>query len=124
MFWTDFVRKICTAFIILAIIASVIGGIICFEESILLGLGIMVGGVFVSLLSISGVMVICEISDNVYEIRLNSRSSSNHSSLIKSYSNAPDSFVPESTQGSWKCPKCGKSNSNSSRVCKDCGYQK
>lgn len=25
---------------------------------------------------------------------------------------------------SWRCPSCGKTNPNSSRVCKDCGYQK
>lgn len=25
---------------------------------------------------------------------------------------------------SWRCPGCGKTNPNSSRVCKDCGYQK
>ena len=122
MFWTNLIKGVCKIFLVLLIIGSVIGGIA--SGDFLIGILIIVGGIVVSFLLVSGMMMMCEISENVYEIRLNSRSSSNHSSLIKSYSNAPDSFVPESTQGSWKCPKCGKSNSNSSRVCKDCGYQK
>lgn len=30
----------------------------------------------------------------------------------------------KSSGGEWRCPKCGKTNPISSRVCKDCGYQK
>lgn len=26
--------------------------------------------------------------------------------------------------GEWRCPKCGKTNSTSLRVCKDCGYNR
>lgn len=35
-------------------------------------------------------------------------------------------FATETTNigDTWRCPKCGKTNPISSRVCKDCGYQK
>lgn len=29
-----------------------------------------------------------------------------------------------SNKNTWVCPECGKDNPNSSRICKDCGYQK
>lgn len=30
----------------------------------------------------------------------------------------------KSSGGEWRCPKCGKTNPTSVRVCKDCAYQK
>ncbi|MGN0688794.1 MAG: hypothetical protein ACI4KH_00065 [Oscillospiraceae bacterium] len=33
-------------------------------------------------------------------------------------------ITTETDDSYWKCPKCGKKNLNSSRVCKDCEYQK
>ena len=33
-------------------------------------------------------------------------------------------IASKSTGNEWRCPKCGKTNPTSSRVCKDCGYQK
>lgn len=33
-------------------------------------------------------------------------------------------ITSKSSGGEWRCPKCGKTNPISSRVCKDCGYQK
>lgn len=32
--------------------------------------------------------------------------------------------VPRYVGSTWRCPECGKENSSSQRVCKDCGYNK
>ncbi|MBP1562080.1 MAG: hypothetical protein J6C96_12675 [Oscillospiraceae bacterium] len=33
-------------------------------------------------------------------------------------------IASKSTGGEWRCPKCGKTNPSTSRVCKDCAYEK
>lgn len=33
-------------------------------------------------------------------------------------------IASKSSSGEWRCPKCGKTNPSTSRVCKDCEYQK
>lgn len=42
-------------------------------------------------------------------------------SSSQSPSSAP---IVRNSGNTWNCPKCGKSNPSSSRVCKDCGYEK
>lgn len=32
--------------------------------------------------------------------------------------------IPHNSGNSWQCPKCGKTNPITQRICKDCGYNK
>lgn len=187
MFWTNLIKNVCKIFLVLSIIASVIGGIALADsfDSGWVGFGVIMGGIIFSFLSVTVTMMLCEISENIYKLYRNSNNS--ESSYYSPYSNTavhfkstvndppptygsnykpskdisdknkkasdknnasvtvsewvcncgkrntnlycakcgkkrPDSFVP--TQGKWECPECGMTNPNSSRVCKDCGYQK
>ena len=179
MFWTNLIKGVCKIFLVLSIIGSVIGGIAFADmaDNVLIGAGIIIIGIVISFLSIAGIMMICEISENVYEIKYkmsNNSEHTSHTSYQQSYASSvrsmpepsnekkkkitseksaedtsaknvsdwvcscgtrnyniyckkcgkkrPDSFVPK--QGSWECPECGMNNPNSSRICKDCGYQK
>lgn len=176
MFWTNLIKGVCKIFLVLSIIGSVIGGIAFADmaDNVLIGIGLIIIGVVISFLSISGIMMICEISENVYEIKYKMSNNPEHISYqqpsvspvrsiqepnnekkknitskkavedtsaknvsdwvcscgTRNYNiyckkcgkKRPDSFVPK--QGSWECPECGMNNPNSSRVCKDCGYQK
>lgn len=49
--------------------------------------------------------------------------SPNPTSNTKANLSALSQYSSQASDG-WRCPKCGKTNSNTNRICKDCGYNK
>ncbi len=71
MFWTNLVKGIGKALVVLGVIGSIIMGIAAGKaaDSGLLGFLAIIIGIVVSFISVSGIMMICEISQNVYETK-------------------------------------------------------
>lgn len=141
MFWTNWVKGYCRFVIVLGIIASVIAGLICGNISPVFYLIIPIG-IFAVIISVSVLMMLTEISDSLNEI--NRKSGKNDGKLDKTLYHSSDNSnksndipVKSNSRGTsdniqkivsiedkWLCPECGKSNPRSSRVCKDCAYQR
>lgn len=72
---------------------------------------------------------IAQILENTEEALYNSsRNNSAQTQGASNYSNSRLNLSSISSKSNgastWRCPECGKTNPNSSRTCKDCGYQK
>lgn len=62
MYWTKIVRSFCKIVMVLGIIASIISGIVISDDSVLIGLVVIIGGSAVSVISISFIMMLSEMS--------------------------------------------------------------
>lgn len=70
MKWTKFTKGIFKIILTIVVIASSIVGIALLAEGqFAFGIILLFGGVITSLISFSIVMVLCEISDNLYNLR-------------------------------------------------------
>ena len=118
MFWTKFTRIVCKISLWLGIIASIIVGIAFADSTDGISLFLLIIGPIVSFLSVSLVMMICEISENLYELKNKVKSiSSQTKPMTQSYSNG------SASNKSWVC-KCGARNSSATKFCKSCGRTK
>lgn len=71
MFWTNLINTIGKITLVIMLIISVIGGLVSIAGGgFLLGLIVLVCGVLISFLSVAGMMMLCEISENIYTIKL------------------------------------------------------
>lgn len=155
MKWTNIISTAAKVFLILGIIGSLAGGI-AFAHNIfwnydeieifLYGILFAAIGIVAILISYAMIMMLCEISQNLYETKqevqkVNSKldePAKNTPREMPSYSGVPSQNKPRAglfidsdtsnnnsdTTNKWKCPKCGKENKNSTRVCMDCAYQR
>ncbi|MDE6730123.1 MAG: hypothetical protein K2J71_05035 [Oscillospiraceae bacterium] len=71
MFWTNIMKSLGKIAVGLGVIVSVILGIVAGKnaDSALISLLIIVAGAVISFISVSGIMMICEISQNTAEIK-------------------------------------------------------
>ena len=69
MLWTKFVKAIAYITLVLGIIGSIIAAAVIASDSVALSLGVFIGGVLVSAISVSMLMVIVEISENTAACR-------------------------------------------------------
>ena len=74
MYWTLFVKR--AAYV--ALVLGILGSLIFAFKSDSAGIAILafIGGLGGSLMSVSGVMMMCEISENLYLLRINSEKTS------------------------------------------------
>lgn len=71
MFWTNIMKGLGKITVGLGVIASVITGIVVGNsaDNALVGILVIVIGVVIAFISVSGIMVICEISQNISDIK-------------------------------------------------------
>jgi len=69
MFWTNFVKTVGKILLVIMLLVTFVGFIAAAKNSILAGLGVLVGGTVFSFITVSGIMLICEISDNIGAIK-------------------------------------------------------
>lgn len=137
MFWTNIVKSLIKTFSVVSIIAIAILGFYLMsldDDLIVTGILIIIIGSAIVLVSVSLLGVFTEISENLYEINrktntmpqpLNNTQSPNNTYKPQNSKPNLSTIASSSPSGNtWKCPKCGKTNSTSSRVCMDCSYQK
>ena len=156
MKWTSTIKGLTTTILVISIIGICIAGFSIMGSSVILGVGIIIVGSLVSVLSVGGVMVLCEISENIYytsvsiekgsdgslayaELKRQKETLSDGSWVCNcgTRNNATAKFCKScgkerkvlyehnsSKVSTWTCPECGKTNPNSSRICKDCSYEK
>ncbi len=120
MFWTNWVRGINKIFLVVGIIASLLGGFSLMESSPQLGIIVICVGILLSITLVSVIMMISEISVSLYEI--NNKTSINKGNVTSS--NKEELPSNHNNQETWVCPECNTVNQDSYRYCKDCGYQK
>lgn len=116
--WTSITRVICTVYLLVSILIGLwAGGYLVdwddmsnFDLTDLIGLIIMCVSIGGSVLSVSLVMVLVEMSENIYGVRekLSSIDNKNHS-------------ISKYNDNSWVCT-CGKRNE--SKFCGKCGKNK
>lgn len=96
------------------------------------------GGAFITIIgiisTIFGAVILFAIAKILENTEYSAERIANLEKEIKRSTNAPEgtsnsrmslSNIASKTSGNeWRCPKCGKTNPVSSRVCKDCAYQK
>lgn len=109
-----------TVFFIEAIVGLVI------SIAILGGLGIFVAIFFVIVAWINTILMytvgdMWEITAKSYN-EMKNASIKKFTPLEQAKVSSTGPVVSHKTGSEWKCPKCGKTNPTSSRVCKDCGY--
>ncbi len=130
--WTTTVEGLLKLYLVIATIATLIITIIlCISMGIIaIFIGLDIFLVVFGICAVLGVLV--EISKNIENIAQNtythlivaSNSTNQQKTHVKnSYLSSAAASISESKPG-WHCPQCGKSNPNSSRVCKDCGFNK
>ena len=69
MFWTKLTKNICMVVLIAGAIAIVISAISSMKYSFISGLTSLVRNSFEAFLTAAGVMILCEISENIHEMR-------------------------------------------------------
>ena len=71
MFWTNIMKSLGKITVGLGVIVSVILGIVAGNgaDNALVGLLVIVAGVVTAFIGVSGIMIICEISQNIADIR-------------------------------------------------------
>lgn len=151
MFWTKWVKSINTVFLVISIIASlIIGIVIAAGVNVFLGLIVAAFCIFLSYCGVAVAMTLVEISENVAELKKSGVQSLPTSSLTYASHQKNNSWVcncgtrndisaefcrncgkkpPENnsytpSSDTWKCPKCGKENPKSTRICMDCAYNR
>ena len=130
MWWTVSIKSVAYVILILGIIGSIICALKYIEDSeTLAAVLIAAGGIGCTFLSVGGIMMICEISENIYEINLVSQekmedTSNSSGAAQKSYSLDRMAAERNITDDKWKCPNCGRLNKKTDMTCKDCGTSK
>lgn len=129
MFWTNWVRGVSKLLMALLIIASVVGGLIlCYATTFFIGFIVIVLGVLISINTISMVMMMSEISTNIYALRvLLSKNKSGFTTenlnlsaeTNQSVSDIQPKVYSNNTE-QWIC-NCGTRNAGTSKYCKNCG---
>ena len=119
MKWTTSIKGITTLFLVLMIIGVLVYGFSVMDVSPTLGVVIMCVGTLLSILSVGLIMVLCEISENLYYIRSNMGKGSGILSAASELKRQRDTV----SDGSWVC-NCGTRNMSTSRFCKSCGKEK
>lgn len=120
MKWTSTIKGIATFFFAVSVIGSLIIGFSVMKTSALLGIGIIVGGILVSVLAVGGVMILCEISENIYYMRM---SLGGNSEYFSSSGSSLKYQKEKVSDGSWVC-NCGARNNSGSQFCKSCGKER
>ncbi|MBR1824382.1 MAG: hypothetical protein IJ779_09145 [Ruminococcus sp.] len=69
MFWTNFVKTIGKVLLVILLLATIAAFISTAKYSFLKGLGVLVAGTALSFISVSSIMLICEMSENIGAIR-------------------------------------------------------
>ena len=71
MFWTNIMKSLGKITVGLGVIVSMILGIVAGNgaDNALVGLLVIVAGVVTAFIGVSGIMIICEISQNIADIR-------------------------------------------------------
>ena len=129
MYWTKIVRSFCKIVMVLGIIASIVSGIVILDESVGIGLAVMIAGSVVSVVSISFIMMLSEMSLTLNE--LNNKTDKLPKNDIKDNSKL-NSAVKENSQppikvargNDWKCVDCGNINPAGAKFCRECGHIK
>ncbi len=123
MTWTKVVKTVTIVFAVIAILgsiigASVVGSAISDFEGFLAFLGVLIGGVLVTIMSISFVMMWVELAENVFSIK-------NELKNIKFKPIDEAKNIDENTINGDKkfCQNCGIEVSENDDYCPACGYQ-
>ena len=69
MFWTKLVKTIAKVLLVILLILTFVAFIAAVRQSVLGGLIALVGGTITSFVTVSGIMMACEISENIGAIR-------------------------------------------------------
>lgn len=118
MFWTNWVKGLGKAYIALSILFFVIVGFaLAYNEYALIGIIVIVVGTAISLSSVSLIMMVAEMSENIAKLQKNGVSITSSGDQGTSFS---FSSTSSSSDDSWVC-NCGTRNSSSSTYCRICG---
>ena len=115
MFWTHWVRGICKVLMVIEIVASIILGFVLADdargfESVIIPIVTIIVGVLISVTSNALIMMISEISVNIYKIK---------NGLCDKEGIEPEEIEAENTffnsddideNQTWTCKNCGKNN--------------
>lgn len=129
MYWTKIVRSFCKIVMVLGIIASIISGIVISDDSVLIGLVVIIGGSAVSVISISFIMMLSEMSltldemnNKMYKITQNDNKDNSKSNSVFNEKSQPP--IKTARGNSWKCVDCGNINPAGAKFCRECGHLK
>ena len=129
MYWTKIVRSFCKIVMVLGIIASIISGIVISDDSVLIGLVVIIGGSAVSVISISFIMMLSEMSltldemnNKMYKITQNDNKDNSKSNSVFNEKSQPP--IKAARGNSWKCVDCGNINPVGAKFCRECGHLK
>ena len=106
--------------LVIGIIAEIVQAVL--SEGTLLSLSLIVSlivGILSSILYSLVIYAIGEIYESNEEILRILKSNDNTTSHLSFLSS-----TSSNTHSGWTCPQCDEANSNSTRICKSCGYQK
>lgn len=116
MFWTKLTKNICMIVLIAGAIAIVVSAITSMKYSFISGLTSLVRNSFDAFLGVAGVMILCEISENIHEMRkkltgtVADDSAPFGATAVSSSAPAADTWTCECgavNKGEF-CAKCGK----------------
>jgi len=114
---------------VLGIIASIISGIVISDDSVLIGLVVIIGGSAVSVISISFIMMLSEMSltldemnNKMYKITQNDNKDNSKSNSVFNEKSQPP--IKTARGNSWKCVDCGNINPVGAKFCGECGHLK
>lgn len=131
MFWTKWVRGINKIGIFITIAASIVcGALLCTDDdTVIFGVAIMVLGTLISINTIAIVMMISEISINIYELKnggtivgqvsYSAGSGADSSNKPSSKKKAPEEDSVKENSKYWIC-SCGATNLSTNNVCMSC----
>ena len=119
--WTSFVKKMMYVEMIVGAIALLYIAIQAEEAGWL----IFFGGLLMIAISVIGIMVMVEISENVLECRqqLHSLNGESATACYSSLSQVAEEMKNDNST-TWRCHNCDEKNSASVRICKCCGGNK
>ena len=120
MFWTKLTKNICMIVLIAGAIAIVISAISSMKYSFISGLSSLVRNSFDAFLTAAGVMILCEISENVHEMRKKFTGTAADDSNPFGAA-ATGTSAPASSAAEWTC-ECGATNKG--EFCAKCGKPK
>ena len=118
MFWTHWVRGFCKVFMVLEIIASIVVGSFLIDEAfhgpddyIFIGIVVMIVGVLIAITSNAFIMMISEISVNIYKVK--NQLCGKEEIETEEETESEDTFFNSDDideNQTWTCKNCGKNN--------------
>ncbi|MBP3242251.1 MAG: hypothetical protein J6L99_00170 [Ruminococcus sp.] len=122
MFWTKLTKNICMIVLIAGAIAIVISAISSMKYSFISGLTSLVRNSFEAFLTAAGVMILCEISENIHEMRKKiTGTAADDSNPFGAPAATASSTTAAPAADTWTC-ECGTTNKG--EFCAKCGKPK